>query len=46
VSGTVIAQLQVQTSPEADVESEEDDIENAGPLQIAVDLDEPTAPAG
>ncbi len=48
MGGTVIAQLQTQASPEADApaEGEEDDLDNAGPLQIAVDLNEPAAPAG
>ena len=44
VSGTVIAQLGMEAaSPEAD--GEEDEADSAGPLQIAVDLDEPAASA-
>lgn len=45
VSGTVIAQLSSDAAtPETDAETEEDDSDNAGPLQIAVDLNEPAAP--
>jgi len=43
VSGTVIAHLQAQTGNEPS-ESEDEEIESAGPLQIAVDLEE-TPPA-
>jgi len=39
LSGTVIGQLQTEVPPEA-VESEDEELEPAGPLQIAVDLDE------
>ncbi len=40
VSGTVMARLDSQTPAEAD-EAEDEEIDSAGPLQIAVDLDEP-----
>ena len=43
VNGTVIAQLQTPMEVDA-TESEEEEIESAGPLQIAVDLEE-TPPA-
>ncbi len=43
VSGTVIAQLDTQVAS-TETEVEEDDTESAGPLQIAVDLNDP-APA-
>lgn len=43
VSGTVIAQLDAQASG-VEAEGEEDDTESAGPLQIAVDLNE-TSPS-
>ena len=41
--GTVIAQLDAQASG-VEAEGEEDDTESAGPLQIAVDLNE-TSPS-
>jgi len=46
VNGTVVAQLSSDAAaPEGDAEAEEDDSDNAGPLQIAVDLNEPAPPA-
>ena len=44
VSGTVTAQLGMEAAA-PETESEEDEAESAGPLQIAVDLDEPAASA-
>jgi len=44
VSGTVIARLDSEAAeaPTSE-EAEEDETESAGPLKIAVDLDEPAA---
>jgi len=44
VNGTVTAQLGMETAS-AEAENEEDEADSAGPLQIAVDLDEPAASA-
>ena len=43
VHGTVTARLDSEAAPTAEVEAEDDETEAAGPLHIAVDLDEPSA---
>ncbi len=45
VAGTVLARLDAEAAPEASLEeAEDDDGASAGPLHIAVDLDEPATP--
>jgi exoribonuclease-2 len=47
VSGTVTARLDSEAPTETgNEEAEDEEIDNAGPLQIAVDLDEPAPPTG
>ena len=43
VHGTVTARLDSEAAPSGEAEAEDEDTEAAGPLQIAVDLDEPSA---
>ena len=43
VHGTVSARLDSEAAPASEAEAEDDETEAAGPLHIAVDLDEPSA---